>query len=116
VVSNWEQIKKEEKGRESVFDGVPDAIPALLYALKIQKKAGALTGLDPSALPVPASIEATLREFGASIDDQTTGALLFAIVDEARRAGVDPETALRAAAVNYRDAARSAELGGRAVL
>jgi tetrapyrrole methylase family protein/MazG family protein len=116
VVSNWEQIKMEEKGRESVFDGVPDAIPALLYALKIQKKAGALTGLESSALPVPASIEATLREFGASIDDQTTGALLFAIVDEARRAGVDPETALRAAAVNYRDAARSAELGGRAVL
>ena len=116
VVRNWEQIKKEEKGRESVFDGVPDAIPALLYALKIQKKAGALTGLDPATLPVPESIEATLREFGASIDDQTTGALLFAIVDEARRAGVDPETALRAAAVNYRDAARSAELGGRAVL
>jgi len=116
VVSNWEQIKKEEKGRESVFDGVPDAIPALLYALKIQKKAGALTGLDPSTLPVPESIESTLREFGASIDDQTTGALLFAIVDEARRAGVDPETALRAAAVNYRDAARSAELGGRAGL
>ncbi len=116
VVSNWEQIKKEEKGRESVFDGVPDAIPALLYALKIQKKAGALTGLDPSALPVPESIEATLQEFGVSIDDQTTGALLFAIVDEARRAGVDPETALRAAAVNYRDAARSAELGGRADL
>lgn len=116
VVSNWEQIKKEEKGRESVFDGVPDAIPALLYALKIQKKAGALTGLDPSAFPVPESVEATLREFGASIDDQTTGALLFAVVDEARRAGVDPETALRAAAVNYRDAARSAELGGRADL
>ena len=116
VVSNWEQIKKEEKGRESVFDGVPDAIPALLYALKIQKKAGALTGLDPSALPVSESVEATLREFGASIDDQTTGALLFAVVDEARRAGVDPETALRAAAVNYRDAARSAELGGRADL
>jgi tetrapyrrole methylase family protein/MazG family protein len=114
VVSNWEQIKKEEKGRESIFDGVPDAIPALLYALKIQKKAGSLTGLDPSALPVPESIEATLREFGASIDDQTTGALLFAIVDEARRAGIDPETALRAAAVNYRDAARSAELGVRA--
>jgi tetrapyrrole methylase family protein/MazG family protein len=116
VVLNWEQIKKDEKGRESVFDGVPDAIPALLYALKIQKKAGALTGLDPIALPVPASVEAALRDFGATIDDQTTGALLFAIVDEARRAGVDPETALRAAAVNYRDAARSAELGGRAGL
>ena len=88
----------------------------MLYALKIQKKAGALTGVDPSALPVSASIESTLRDFGATTDDQTTGALLFAIVDEARRAGIDPETALRAAAVNYRDAARSAELGGRAGL
>mgnify|MGYP006971135440 CR=1 FL=1 len=31
--------QKAEKGRESVFDGVPDAIPALLFALKVQKKA-----------------------------------------------------------------------------
>lgn len=114
VVRNWEQIKKEEKGRESVFDGVPDAIPALLYALKIQKKAGALTEVEFADFPTPTSLEEALRDFGATTDDQTTGALLFAIVDEARRAGVDPETALRAAAVNYRDAARSAELGGRA--
>jgi len=116
VVRNWEQIKKDEKGRESVFDGVPDAIPALLYALKIQKKAGSLADVDPSALPVPTPVSDALRDFGATPDDQTTGALLFAIVDEARRAGIDPETALRAAAVNYRDAARSAELGGRAGL
>ena len=116
VVRNWEQIKKDEKGRESVFDGVPDAIPALLYALKVQKKAGSLVDLDPDSLPVPATVEFALRDFGATADDRTTGALLFAIVDEARRAGVDPETALRAAAVNYRDAARSAELGGRAGL
>jgi len=116
VVRNWEQIKKDEKGRESVFDGVPDAIPALLYALKIQKKAGSLVDIDPDSLPVPATVELALRDFGATADDRTTGALLFAVVDEARRAGVDPETALRAAAVNYRDAARSAELEGRAGL
>jgi len=35
---------------------------------------------------------------------------LFAVVDQARLAGVDPETALRAAAVRYRDAVRAAEL------
>jgi len=116
VVRNWEQIKKAEKGRESVFDGVPDAIPALLYALKIQKKAGSLADLDQSALPVASSLQAAIAGFGATPDDQTTGLLLFAIVDEARRAGIDPETALRAAAVNYRDAARSAELEGRAGL
>jgi len=116
VVRNWEQIKKAEKGRESVFDGVPDAIPALLYALKVQKKAGSLVDLDQSALPVTPSLQAAIAGFGATTDDQTTGILLFAIVDEARRAGIDPETALRAAVVNYRDAARSAELEGRAGL
>lgn len=114
VVSNWEQLKKAEKGRESVFDGVPDAIPALLYALKIQKKAVSLGADESISLPLPASLESTLSRFRQTIDDETAGALLFAIVDEARRAGVDPETALRAAAANYRDAARSAELGERA--
>ena len=44
VVSNWEAIKKAEKGRDSVFDGIPNGLPALLYALKIDKKAVA-TGL-----------------------------------------------------------------------
>ncbi len=114
VVRNWEQIKKEEKGRESVFDGIPDAIPALLYALKVQKKAGSLTSIDPADLPMPSSVAEAVAGFGSNVDDRTTGALLFAIVDEARRNGIDPETALRAAAVNYRDEARSAELNGRA--
>ena len=114
VVRNWEQIKKEEKGRESVFDGVPDAIPALLYALKVQKKADSLLSIDPEDLPIPLSMAEAMAVFGSTVDDRTTGALLFAIVDEARRNGIDPETALRAAAVNYRDDARSAELKGRA--
>lgn len=114
VVNNWEQLKRAEKGRDSVFDGVPDAIPALLYALKIQKKAGSLLDVESVNLPATDSMDSALALFRQSVDDRTTGALLFAIVDEARRAGVDPETALRAAAVNYRDQARSAELGGRA--
>lgn len=112
VVANWEQIKKAEKGRESVFDGVPDAIPALLYALKVQKKAASLAdgGLDVAAVaraPLPDQALAAAHE---ATDDDTVGALLFAIVDQARLAGVDPETALRAAAVRYRDTVRTAEL------
>ena len=46
VVANWEAIKKEEKGRDSVFDGIPSGLPALLFALKIQKKAAATGLLD----------------------------------------------------------------------
>ena len=38
VVTNWEAIKKAEKGRESVFDGIPTGLPALLYALKVQQE------------------------------------------------------------------------------
>lgn len=114
VVNNWEQIKKAEKGRESVFDGVPDAIPALLYALKIQKKAASLGAgdVDLDALPVTPAVDEALAAFGDSVDDRTVGALLLAVVDEARRCGIDPETALRAAAVDYRDRARNAELEG----
>jgi len=112
VVANWEQIKKAEKGRESVFDGVPDAIPALLYALKVQKKAASLAdgGLDVAAVAQPPLPDEALAEAHHHTDDATIGALLFAVVDQARLAGVDPETALRAAAVRYRDVVRAAEL------
>ena len=112
VVRSWEQIKKVEKGRESVFDGVPDALPALLYALKVQKKAATLAddGLDLAAvasLPLPDDALAAAHH---RTDDDTVGELLFAVVDQARLAGVDPETALAAAARRYRDAIRTAEL------
>lgn len=111
VMRNWELLKKDEKSRESVFDGVPVAIPALLYALKIQKKAASLTD-DVDDLPMATETQSATDAFARLVDEQTTGELLFAVVDEARRAGVDPETALRAITLTFRDAARRAELGG----
>ena len=56
VVANWEQLKKAEKGRDSVFDGIPAALPALLFALKVQKKAATL-GLDGGAEPEPVTAD-----------------------------------------------------------
>jgi tetrapyrrole methylase family protein / MazG family protein len=81
VVSNWESIKQAEKGRESVFDGIPTGLPALLYALKVMKKAEA-TGLA----------ERSPRPDGGDL-----GAELLDLVATAREAGVDPEDALRRA-------------------
>lgn len=117
VVRNWEQIKKAEKGRASVFDGIPRALPALLRALKVQKKFDAmdgrahgepLTGMihisDPSGV---ADVEAE-----AGVDDgdeHRIGVELFALVDRARRLGVDPETALQRATSRFEIAARSLE-------
>lgn len=109
VVANWEQIKKSEKGRASVFDGVPDAIPALLYALKVQKKAASL----PARQQLPASevdLDGLLKGARVTTDEDSVGTLLMAVVDLARRHGIDPETALRTTAVRQRDAARAFEL------
>ena len=94
VVANWEQIKKSEKGRASVFDGVPVALPALLYATKVQKKAESI-GLEPVTAPVDPEV----GDDAAFAHD--LGEVLWAVVDRARRLGVDPEDALRAATVAH---------------
>jgi tetrapyrrole methylase family protein / MazG family protein len=104
VVGNWEQIKKAEKNRESVFDGVPATLPALLYASKVQKKAASLDLVPDDQGSAYGFDELSDEVFGAAL-----GELLFAIVDRARRAGVDPEDALRTAAVAHRDRWRDEE-------
>ena len=106
VVANWEAIKKAEKGRQSVFDGIPADLPALLYALKVAKKAAAV-GIDPAEVAPPP--DAALRAATDHADDHTVGTLLLAAVGLARSADVDPETALRGAAARLRDRGRAVE-------
>jgi tetrapyrrole methylase family protein / MazG family protein len=89
VASNWHQIKKAEKQRLSVMDGIPRALPALLYTAKVQKRAKA-EGVDWRGL---------LDAEAAG----TVGGRLLELVDEALAAGLDPETELRVAAERVRD-------------
>jgi XTP/dITP diphosphohydrolase len=91
VNENWERQKIAEKGRTSVADGVPLAQPALALAAKLVSRASR-AGLTPS--------------FSAEDD---IGARLFAVVEDAVAAGVDPETALRRTTRSYLDALRAAE-------
>jgi tetrapyrrole methylase family protein/MazG family protein len=100
VVRNWEQIKKDEKGRASVFDGIPGTLPSLLYAAKVQRKAASL-GVDPEP--------PTTVDVGGLAGDEAVGDALYAVVAAARRAGVDPEAALRGATARARDAAAALE-------
>ena len=95
VASNWEQIKREEKGRSSVMDGIPAALPGLLYAHKVLSKAERL-GI---ASPEPTDPEGDV------------GAAILALVAYARSAGVDAEAALRRATDSLRDQAMAAESG-----
>jgi uncharacterized protein YabN with tetrapyrrole methylase and pyrophosphatase domain len=95
VMSTWEERKKHEKGRESIFEGIPASLPSLLYAHKVVRKAGSIGAPVPDPAPVD--------------DADAIGDALLALVVAARALDVDPEAALRAAAVELRDRARSHE-------
>ena len=116
VAANWEDLKKAEKGRASVFDGIPDALPALLFALKVHKKAAALTkgstvgegrsGMVSEAMP---ALTDALAAVDAAPGPDSFGALLYAVVAMAEDAGVDPETALRSATTAHRNRLQALE-------
>lgn len=110
VLRNWEAIKREEKGRESAMDGIPAALPALLLALKVQKRA-ASTGFDwAGGLEVAyLDVEEELAEVRDDPSEHEVGDLLFAAVQVARRLDLDPESALRGAAVRFQSRFRSVE-------
>ena len=94
VLRNWDAIKAAEPGREQgVFGEVPENLPALLYARKLQRRAAA-AGLHPAG-PAQGTGSADRECF------RDIGERLFALVDEARVAKVDPELALRAAARRF---------------
>jgi XTP/dITP diphosphohydrolase/tetrapyrrole methylase family protein/MazG family protein/ATP diphosphatase len=99
VLRNWDRIKREEEGRgaDDPFADVPENLPALLYARKMQRRAvsAGLTGEEAQErLGDDQTREATERWIGET---------LFELVDMARRLRVDPELALRAAARRFRE-------------
>lgn len=101
VEANWEQIKAVEKGRSSVVEGVPLAQPALSLAEKLLKRAqNADVGVTVPQLPESLLQDLDVTDGSA---EQQVGALLLAVVGQARRLGVDPEAALRREARGLRE-------------
>lgn len=102
VAENWEKIKLREKGgNKSVLAGVPRALPALVKAFRIQEKA-ANVGFDwESPEQVWDKVKEETREVESEIASKNKdaleaefGDLLFAVVNAARKYGVNPENAL----------------------
>ncbi len=110
----WEAIKRQEKARSSVTDGLPPALPALLYADKVLDRLERehRTASPPTRNPDSSHLEspdlprgrasapprgafAPLRGGGEGETEDQIGERLLAVVAEAREAGVDPEQALR---------------------
>ena len=105
VLTNWEKIKREEKGsedRKSVLDGLPAGMPALLRAYRIQEKV-ARVNFDWD------DVKEVLEKVGEEIDEvrralekgertkieEEFGDLLFSLVNLSRHLNVPPEDALR---------------------
>jgi MazG family protein len=92
VVANWESLKREQKGRTSLEEGLPKGLPALIHAHKAIRRASGV-GFEVPSSPGRLSELAAVAAHEAS--DETIGALLMETVVLAGEAGVDPEGALR---------------------
>ncbi|MFI6026092.1 MazG family protein [Amycolatopsis magusensis] len=92
----WEELKQTEKRRESIVDGVALGQPAVALAGKLGQRTGR-AGLPPDLFPA----------------GDTDAEQLFRLAASARRAGVDPEGALRAVAKRFAADVRTAEASAR---
>jgi MazG family protein len=116
VLRNWDEIKKGEAGREQgVFAEVPENLPSLLHARKLQRRV-ASSGFDWPGVEGPLqSLRDELEELEAVVDGDgdgnppdpdarfhELGDVLFAAVNVARKLKADPELALRAASERFR--------------
>jgi uncharacterized protein YabN with tetrapyrrole methylase and pyrophosphatase domain len=124
VRENWERIKADQEGREGIFHHVPENLPALLYARKLQRRAAAIEFEYPDAAGALADLDDELRELKEALAEvgepapeeethprlfEELGDVLFAAVNVARRLNVDPELALRAMSRRFADRVERAE-------
>ncbi len=101
VKNNWEKIKLEEKDRDSVLTGVPNSLPAMVKAYRVQEKARGV-GFDwNNADQVWEKVNEEIAELQHEIArgdnekmEKEFGDLLFSLVNYSRFVGVNPEDAL----------------------
>jgi MazG family protein len=116
VKHRWEALKAEQEEREGIFHHVPDLLPALLHARKVQRRAAAV-GFDyPDVVGALADLDDELSELRHELEGKDDpapetepdariaaeiGDVLFACANVARRLNVDPELELRRASERF---------------
>jgi MazG family protein len=113
VRERWEELKRENEGREGIFHEVPEGLPALLYARKVQERAKAVGFEYPDLAGAVADLDDEIRELKDDYSGHELGDVLFAAVNVARKLGVDPELELRTAAKRFRSRVEAADVLAR---
>jgi tetrapyrrole methylase family protein/MazG family protein len=114
VLKRWDEIKHAEKGGvpQSLLDGLPHGLPALIRAEKVQKRAAKI-GFDWSdAEPVWEKVQEELREARSAAPEnleEEIGDVLFAVVNLSRKLKIDPETALSRGTRKFEERFREVE-------
>ena len=102
VCKNWEQLKMTEKdGNKSLLSGVPNSMPSLIKAYRMQEKA-ANVGFDwekkedvwAKVKEEIAEVEAEMEKGNAAYMEKEFGDLLFSLVNASRLYGINPDNAL----------------------
>jgi XTP/dITP diphosphohydrolase len=102
--ANWAKVKQEEKQRDSVTDGVPQAMPALQLATQLiyrARKSGVVAG--------DSNVKEGLRNVIGEVNQETVAALLVATIELAREVDIEAESVLRAEMTRYRAKVRESE-------
>jgi MazG family protein len=113
----WEQAKRTQEGREGIFHDVPAALPGLLHARKLQRRAATVGFEYPTPAGAFDDLRSEVEELSAELAEREPpawgtpgdptveaeiGDVLFAVVNVARRRNADPELAVRAAGDRFR--------------
>ncbi|MGI8421893.1 MAG: nucleoside triphosphate pyrophosphohydrolase [Gaiellaceae bacterium] len=122
VRETWDAVKRTEEGRQGIFHDVPESLPALLRARKVQRRAAAVGFEYQDVAGALADLESELVELRAELRDDPPpevepeprqaaelGDVLFAAVNVARKLNVDPELELRRASDRFRRRVEAAE-------
>ena len=110
VRERWDEIKRTQEERKGIFHHLPESLPALLYARKVQRRAAAVGFEYPDTAGALADLDDEVRELREALVEvgepspeteahphvfEEMGDVFFAAVNVARRLNVDPELALR---------------------
>lgn len=97
VKQNWEKLKLKE-GKKSVLSGVPNSLPAVVKAYRIQEKVKGVGFEFENSEDTWAKVQEEINEFKAETDqnkrEEEFGDVLFSLINYARFTGINPEDAL----------------------